>query len=252
VFGDEDPTQILIESAPAFRIEKVSTYLDGDPSVLLAGERLRYTITVKNIGTDNATGVVLRDEIPANTRYVAGSTTLNGAPVPDSGSGGSPLSDGILINAPEDPTPGAMRADASDTQDNVATITFEVIVNEDVVNGTVISNQASSARRPAASPTSPRTIRARRSPTTRRATWSATSPLLVAEKTVALLVDEGSPGIVDPGDVLRYTITLYNIGNVAGDRRVLATRSRRTPPTSPTRCSSTGCRSASRTAASRR
>jgi large repetitive protein len=214
VFGDEDPTQILIESAPAFRVEKVSTYLDGDPSVLMAGERLRYTITVKNIGTDNATGVVLRDEIPANTRYVPGSTTLNGAPVPDSGSGGSPLSDGILINAPEDPTPGAMRADASDTQDNVATITFEVIVNEDVVNGTVISNQAfvsapagGVANQPSDDPRTP-------IPDDPTRDVVGTSPALVAEKTVALLFDEGSPGIVDPGDVLRYTITLYNIGNV--------------------------------------
>ena len=32
VAGDEDPTQILIESAPAFDIDKISTYLDGDPN----------------------------------------------------------------------------------------------------------------------------------------------------------------------------------------------------------------------------
>ena len=30
----------------------------------LAGERLRYTITVKNVGTDNAVNVVLRDAVP--------------------------------------------------------------------------------------------------------------------------------------------------------------------------------------------
>src|SRR4029434_6760824 len=35
-------------------------------------------------------------------------------------------------------------------------------------------------------------------------------PLLYAEKSVALLVDLGSPGIVDPGDTLRYTITVQN------------------------------------------
>ena len=35
-------------------------------------------------------------------------------------------------------------------------------------------------------------------------------PVLYAEKRVALLVDLGSPGIVDPGDVLRYTITVQN------------------------------------------
>nr|NIV56869.1 DUF11 domain-containing protein [Actinomycetota bacterium]NIV88413.1 DUF11 domain-containing protein [Actinomycetota bacterium] len=39
-------------------------------------------------------------------------------------------------------------------------------------------------------------------------------PLLFATKTAALEVDGGSPGIVDPGDVLRYTITVYNNGTV--------------------------------------
>ena len=64
---------------------KISTDLTGEPTILLAGETLRYTITVKNIGTDNATDVVIRDQFPANTTYVAGSTTLNGtrrAPMP--------------------------------------------------------------------------------------------------------------------------------------------------------------------------
>ena len=32
-------------------------------------------------------------------------------------------------------------------------------------------------------------------------------------------VDLGSPGVVDPGDTLRYTITIYNTGAIAGDRR---------------------------------
>src|SRR5262249_3135809 len=35
-------------------------------------------------------------------------------------------------------------------------------------------------------------------------------PLLFASKAVSILVDNGTPGIVDPGDVLRYTITIYN------------------------------------------
>ena len=87
-----------IQSAPAFDIDKVSTYIDGDPTVLLAGETLRYTITVQNIGTDNATSVEITDQVPANTTYVAGSTTLNGAAVPDAASGASPLIDGIAVS----------------------------------------------------------------------------------------------------------------------------------------------------------
>ena len=47
----------------------------------MAGDILRYTITVQNTGSENATGVTLRDQVPANTSYLANSTTLNGAPV---------------------------------------------------------------------------------------------------------------------------------------------------------------------------
>jgi hypothetical protein len=43
VDGDENPTELLIQSAPYFDVDKVSSYLTGDPSVLLAGETLRYT-----------------------------------------------------------------------------------------------------------------------------------------------------------------------------------------------------------------
>ena len=37
VAGDEDPTRIRIVSAPAFRVQKISTDMTGDPTVLLAG-----------------------------------------------------------------------------------------------------------------------------------------------------------------------------------------------------------------------
>src|SRR5438093_1540186 len=70
--GGEDPTRVTIASAAAFRVQKISTYL-RDPNVLLAGDTLRYTITVKNISNADAVNVVLRDAVPANTAYVAGS-----------------------------------------------------------------------------------------------------------------------------------------------------------------------------------
>jgi uncharacterized repeat protein (TIGR01451 family) len=211
VAGDEDPTQILIASSPAFTIEKISTYMTGDPNVLLAGETLRYTITVQNIGTDNATDVQIVDLNPANTTYVAGSTTLNGVALADNNAGNSPLNDGILINAPQDPTPGVMNAGVAD---NVATITFDVVVYPDVPDGTVISNQAflsaiasGIADQPSDDP---------RTPLLDDPTLDVVGnlPLLFAPKSAALQVDGGSPGIVDPGDVLRYTITIYNNGNV--------------------------------------
>src|SRR4030095_14585114 len=135
--GEEDPTRVGIVSAPAFRIQKISTDLTGDPSILLAGETLRYTITVANIGNENAVNVVLRDGVPGNTTYVAGSTPLNGAPVADVAAL-SPLVNGMLIHPPSDPTPGSMPADPSASPPNVATITFTVVVNPTVPTTTLL------------------------------------------------------------------------------------------------------------------
>ena len=139
VAGGQDPTRVTIVSATAFQVQKISTYL-RDPNLLLAGDTLRYTITVKNTGSGNAINVVLRDAVPANTAYVAGSTTLNGAKIADV-AGASPLVNGMPINSPADPAPGSMPGSASSTQSNVATITLDVVVNPNTPSGTVISNQ---------------------------------------------------------------------------------------------------------------
>ena len=207
--GDEDQTRVTIVSAPAFVIQKISTDLTGDPNVLLAGETLRYTITVKNIGNEDAVNVVLRDAVPVNTTYVAGSTTLNGAAVADV-AGVSPLVNGLAIHPPSNPTPGAMPADPSSSPPNTATITFDVVVSPTVPDGTVISNQGfvtaladGIVDQPSDDPDTP-------IPNDPTRDIVGNHALLYAEKQVALLVDLGTPGIVDPGDVLRYTITVQN------------------------------------------
>jgi uncharacterized repeat protein (TIGR01451 family) len=224
VDGDEDPTQIQITSAPLFDVDKVSAYVTGDPAVLLAGETLRYTLTVANIGTDNATDAMLRDDVPANTTYVAGSTTLNGVVVADPSAGVSPLTAGIQLNAPENPTPGALRADAAAPLAATATIVFDVIVDPNVVDGTIISNQgfvsapvAGVVDQPSDDP---------RTPVVDDPTRDIVGalPLIYAEKAAALVpgLDFGTLGVVDPGDTLRYTITMYNNGSVPSTEVVLS------------------------------
>jgi large repetitive protein len=209
VSGDEDPTRVRIISAASFRVQKISTDLTGDPNILLAGETLRYTITVKNIGNADAVNVMLRDAVPANTTYVAGSTTLNGVTVTDV-AGLSPLVNGMLINSPSDPTPGSMPADPSSSQANVATITFNVVVNKNVPDGTIISNQGFMSAigngvvdQPSDDPRTP-------IPNDPTRNIVGNHALLFADKRVALSVDLGSPGVVDPGDTLHYTITVQN------------------------------------------
>jgi uncharacterized repeat protein (TIGR01451 family) len=209
VAGDEDPTRVRIVSAAAFRVQKISTDMTGDPNVLLAGETLRYTITVKNIGNEDAVNVTLRDAVPVNTTYVAGSTTLDGVAVADV-AGLSPLVNGMLIHSPANPAPGSMPADASANPANVATITFDVVVIPTVLDGTVISNQgfvsavsSGVVDQPSDDPRTP-------IPNDPTRDVVGNHPLLYATKQVALLVDLGTPGVVDPGDTLRYTITIQN------------------------------------------
>lgn len=211
-----DPTETLINSSPSFVVEKISTDLTGDPNILFSGDTLRYTITVKNSGTEDAINTYIRDQLPANTTYVAGSTTLNGNAVAEPTPGTLPLQLGILINAPEDITPGTMRADATATVTNVATITFDVTINSTVLNGTIISNQAyvnadgiasgSIMQQPSDDPGTPAV------PDDPTRDVVGNQPLVDALKTVSLYVDNNGDGFLDPGDIIRYTITISNLG----------------------------------------
>ena len=47
-------------------------------------------------------------------------------------------------------------------------------------------------------------------------------PLLYTQKTVLIQEDLGTPGIVDPGDALRYTLTISNFGAIAATGVVLS------------------------------
>ena len=215
IFGDEDTTDTLLDAVPTFRVEKTSADLTDDPNILRAGETLRYTITVKNIGVENSVNTLLRDQVPANTVYITSSTTLNGVPVADASGGASPLQDGLLINAPEDPTAGFMRADPNDAADNVATVTFDVVVNANVVDGGVISNQAFAAGNGEGS--GPFAEQPSDDPSTELANDPTQNvvgffPIIDSQKTVSIAVDGGLPDIVDIGDVLEYEITISNSG----------------------------------------
>jgi large repetitive protein len=160
--------------------------------------------------------------VPANTRYVADSATLNGNAIGDPAGGGSPLEDGITLYAPENTTPGVMRADPSAAASNVATIAFDVAVDPNLVEGNVISNQAFVSAIGTgvvdAPSDDPRTPVA--GDPTRDVVGSL--PLLYAEKSAVLAVDLGTPNVVDPGDTLRYTITVYNNGSVEATNVTLA------------------------------
>jgi uncharacterized repeat protein (TIGR01451 family) len=131
--GTTAPMQIIGLSA-----QKTVTFNDANgDTVLTPGEELTYTITINNSGVVPVTGVVLTDDAPVNTTYVANSVTLNGTSVPDGGT--PPLAAGLAVNSAGMGS-GIIAAGSS------AVVTFKVLVNLDVPVGTVpagtiISNQ---------------------------------------------------------------------------------------------------------------
>jgi len=114
-----------------------------------------------------------------------------------------------------------MPADPTAAPENVATITFDVLVDPDVVDGTIIANQAfvsapdgGVSERPSDDPRTEIVDDPTRD-------IVGNMPLLYAEKSAALLMDLGSPGVVDPGDTLRYTIAVYNNSSIAATQALL-------------------------------
>lgn len=214
VAGDEDPTRVIIESAPVLKVEKISEDLTGEPDSLMPGDTLRYTLRVENIGNENMLEASLRDQVPANTTYVAGSTTLNGAALDDV-NGSTPLTQTLAIQSPGAET-GELLADPNAVGTRAAVITFDVTINN-VNDGTVISNQGFANGVGAGGENTPVDEKPSDDPTTEVADDPTIDivgnvPLIRAQKTVELVVDNVTAGIVDPEDVLRYTITVSNMG----------------------------------------
>lgn len=110
-----DNTAVL---APSLSVTKAVAPLGAQPP----GAALTYTMTVSNDGTADASSVVLTDNVPANTTFVAGSITLNGTPQTDAGgddSGDFNATTGGAVTV----SVGTLASGAS------ATITFQVTIN---------------------------------------------------------------------------------------------------------------------------
>src|SRR4029079_14054514 len=104
------------------------------------GDVLRYTIRIHNYSQSPLTHAVLRDVVPANTTYVADSITLNGQPVGRPDGGVSPLIAGLDVRSPNLPPPAPGGGTLSPGE--MAVVQCDLRVNDGVLPGTVISNQA--------------------------------------------------------------------------------------------------------------
>ena len=122
-----------ITAAPILSAQKIVTDLDGGTTQ--PGDVLRYTITVQNTGNTAATGATLTDAIPAHTTYVAGSTTLNAAPIADVA--------GTMSYASSGPVNSAGALSGQILAGATATIAFQVTIDNPLPAGvTQVSNQA--------------------------------------------------------------------------------------------------------------
>ncbi|RLS30869.1 MAG: DUF11 domain-containing protein [Planctomycetota bacterium] len=118
--------------APNLKVVKTVTDLTGDPSVVQAGDTLRYTIVISNAGTlptDTVTNIFFSDPLPtssptSNKVTYAGNLTFTQGSLT-----GSQLS-------------GVVGAIGSLAQGQSATITFEVIVDPTTAASTVVTNTA--------------------------------------------------------------------------------------------------------------
>lgn len=125
---------ILAPTAQAQAVLSVDKTADpAEDGTVVPGETITYTVVVANGGTDTATNVTLSDPTPTDTTYVPGSATLNGSPVADE-------------PGPPDPNPFGQDAGPDSLPDLPAgsshTVTFQVIVDSPLDNGTTITNTA--------------------------------------------------------------------------------------------------------------
>ena len=117
-----------------------------------AGDRIRYTITLQNTGQDNAVDVSIRDAIPANTDYEAGSLQVTagadvGARTDTSGDDAAEVASGTAVfrigTGATASLGGVLRClTCVGSQPTSTTVTFVVRVRTDAPDGTVVRNSA--------------------------------------------------------------------------------------------------------------
>ncbi len=230
---DSPPTQTeIINTATGFEFDKNSLDVNGAP--LVAGDILRYTIEIRNVGDPansaiglmHAVNAVFRDQVPAHTTYVTGSTRLNGITVPDV-AGVPPFVSGMPVNSPDSAIPGFITANRLDNSSEIV-VSFEVTINGGLVNGTVISNHAVLTGEEQALPpftplpfpgevsNDPDTVSVPDDPTQDTVGSGVNVDAL---KTVQVIT--GGDPVPDTGDTLRYTIVVVNNGNATANNVVL-------------------------------
>jgi uncharacterized repeat protein (TIGR01451 family) len=190
-----DPTCVTVESEPDLA-PTTKTVADLNGGDVVPGDVLRYTITVDNQGTQNATGVVVTDVVSTDLTSV------------------TPLDGGVWNAATRTITWNVGLAPAK----GQVTVRFDAQVVLPLDDGTQISNQGSVT---AAEITTPVLTDDPATPATDDPTvvTVVSSPLFsTSQKTVT----DVNGGLVEPGDTLAYTLTIVNTGTSLADNVTVA------------------------------
>ena len=165
----------------------ISQNKTADKTAVVEGETITYTITVTNNGSAEGT-VIVRDEIPTNTTFVANSIKVN--------DGATSFKEEDLASGIEVSVPAKSGETAGTT-----TVTFQVTVNEKATGS--ISNTAyvKDDEGDKEEPTNP-----------------VVTPIITAVKTAT--IGETTAETVKVGDIITYTITLTNTGSQTGTVKV--------------------------------
>jgi len=194
---DDDPTDTPLGGAPDLSISKDDGGISSAPGGLIV-----YTLTYANNGNRDATGVILTDTVPANTFFDAGASTPGWVCIPDGAAGSiCTLSVGSL------------------TVGQVGSADFAVVVLSPVPAGFNLVVNTATITDDGANGVDPNPGNNMDTDTT--PVIVPNNPALDALKEVELLTDPNDNGLADPGEILRYTLTMANIGDVVIENAVL-------------------------------
>ncbi len=170
--GDENATdQTLVNAAPDLMIEKSDLV-----NVVVPGQQLIYSLTVTNVGDQDAAGVVVRDVLPAGTSFVGASN------------GGAQSSPGVITWPPFSLGGGGASA----------TRTVTVRVNDPIPAGIEsISNLATVSHPQDSNATNDEAV---------------DTDEVNAAPDLAITKSDGV-SVAGPGSILTYTLKIINIGN---------------------------------------
>ncbi|MEM6731159.1 MAG: hypothetical protein AAF658_06365, partial [Myxococcota bacterium] len=191
-----EPTVLIVGGGASFDVEKVwllqiDENSNGRPD---PGDIIRYVLRSANVGSAGATDVLLEDEVPEGSSYVAETLTVNGAPVSDA----------------DDVDPGSVVEETIRVRRDLVASGFSFEVGFSVLVGdvSVLTNQGVVIQ-------------------DGRRYLSDGDPSIAGAQPTRTVIDFGAPvatvyleavdrsgGVIEPSDPIRYRITVVNDGGV--------------------------------------